>query len=254
MAFGYAIGRFFGWERDAALWFGGLISLSSTMVVLKTLMNQGILGTLSSKVMIGMLIVQDLAIVPMVIVLPLMNDPSAGLAQLGQAGLKATVFLASMFLLGAKLLPWLMRHIARLGSRELFLLAIIAIGLGVGYATYLVGLSFAFGAFIAGMVLNESDYGHQALSDIIPCATSSVCSSSPRWACCSTRASCSTTSAPSSCWCCSSAWARGSSSPRSPGCSATATSSPSRSAWGCSRSASSRSCSPNRHVHQVHRQ
>ena len=62
----------------------------------------------------------------------------------------------------------LLRHIAALGSRELFLLAVIAIGLGVGYATYLVGLSFAFGAFIAGMVLTESDYGHQALSDVIP--------------------------------------------------------------------------------------
>ena len=165
---GIGIGKLMGWDLKTSVWFGAMISLSSTMVLLKTLMNQGWLGTLSSKVMIGMLIVQDLAIVPMVIVLPLMNDPSAGLAQLGQAGLKATVFLASMFLLGAKLLPWIMRHIARLGSRELFLLAIIAIGLGVGYATYLVGLSFAFGAFIAGMVLNESDYGHQALSDIIP--------------------------------------------------------------------------------------
>ena len=165
---GIGIGKLMGWDLKTSVWFGAMISLSSTMVLLKTLMNQGWLGTLSSKVMIGMLIVQDLAIVPMVIVLPLMNDPSAGLAQLGQAGLKATIFLASMFLLGAKLLPWIMRHIARLGSRELFLLAIIAIGLGVGYATYLVGLSFAFGAFIAGMVLNESDYGHQALSDIIP--------------------------------------------------------------------------------------
>jgi CPA2 family monovalent cation:H+ antiporter-2 len=66
------------------------------------------------------------------------------------------------------LLPYLLKTIARLGSRELFILAITAIGLGVGYATYLVGLSFAFGAFIAGMVLSESDYGHQALSDIVP--------------------------------------------------------------------------------------
>jgi len=73
-----------------------------------------------------------------------------------------------MFVAGIKLLPWLMRQIAKFGSRELFLLAIIAIGLGIGYITYLVGLSFALGAFIAGMVLNESDYGHQALSDIIP--------------------------------------------------------------------------------------
>jgi len=165
---GIGIGRMMGWDWKTAVWFGALISLSSTMVILKTLMNQGWLGTLSSKVMIGMLIVQDLAVVPMLIILPLMNDPAAGLASLGQAAIKATLFLVGMFVLGAKLLPWLMRHIAKLGSRELFLLAIIAIGLGIGYATYLIGLSFAFGAFIAGMVLNESDYGHQALSDIIP--------------------------------------------------------------------------------------
>lgn len=168
MTLGFGIGTMMGWDQKSSIWFGALISLSSTMVLLKTLMNQGWLGTLSSKVMIGMLIVQDLAVVPMLIILPLMNDPAAGMISLGHAAVKASLFLGSMFLLGSKLLPWLMRHIAKLGSRELFLLAIIAIGLGIGYATYLVGLSFAFGAFIAGMVLNESDYGHQALSDIIP--------------------------------------------------------------------------------------
>ena len=168
IGFGYAIGRFLGWDWLPSLWFGALISLSSTMVILKTLMSQGWLGTLSSKVMIGMLIVQDLAVVPMLIVLPQMNDPAAGLGTLGFALVKAVLFLATMLLLGSKLLPVLLRHIAKLGSRELFLLAITAIGLGVGYATYLVGLSFAFGAFVAGMVLSESDYGHQALSDIIP--------------------------------------------------------------------------------------
>ncbi len=168
LALGFGIGQLMGWDVKASIWFGALISLSSTMVILKTLMNQGWLGTLSSKVMIGMLIVQDLAVVPMLIVLPLLNDPATGMHQLGSAAIKATLFLVAMFVLGIKLLPWLMRHIAKLGSRELFLLAIVAIGLGIGYATYLVGLSFAFGAFIAGMVLNESDYGHQALSDIIP--------------------------------------------------------------------------------------
>ncbi|WP_319585852.1 cation:proton antiporter [uncultured Desulfobulbus sp.] len=168
IALGFGIGRMMGWDWKVSIWFGSLISLSSTMVILKTLMNQGWLGTLSSKVMIGMLIVQDLAVVPMLIILPLMNDPATGLVALGHAAIKAVLFLVGMFVLGAKLLPWLMRHIAKLGSRELFLLAIIAIGLGIGYGTYLVGLSFAFGAFIAGMVLNESDYGHQALSDIIP--------------------------------------------------------------------------------------
>lgn len=168
IGFGYIVGLLFGWEWRTALWFGSLISLSSTMVLLKTLMNQGWLGTLSSKVMIGMLIVQDLAIVPLMIILPQLNDPAAGLSILGYAGIKAAAFLFAMLFLGTKLLPYLLKRIARLGSRELFILAITTIGLGIGYITYLVGLSFAFGAFIAGMVLSESDYGHQALSDIIP--------------------------------------------------------------------------------------
>ncbi|MCK5689827.1 cation:proton antiporter, partial [Myxococcota bacterium] len=165
---GYGIGHFFGWTWSDSLWLGGLISLSSTMVILKTLMNQGWMGTLSSKVMIGMLIVQDLGVVPLMVILPKMSDPKAGLLAVGIAALKAAVFIGSMILLGTRLLPRLMSHIAKLGSRELFLLAITAIGLGIGYITHLVGLSFAFGAFVAGMVLNESDFGHQALSDIIP--------------------------------------------------------------------------------------
>jgi CPA2 family monovalent cation:H+ antiporter-2 len=138
------------------------------MVILKTLMAQGRLGALSGKVMIGMLIVQDLAVIPMMIILPKMNNPAVGLPLLGYAVIKATLFIAGMILLGTRLLPAVMAHIARLGSRELFLIAITAIGLGIGYLTHLVGLSFAFGAFVAGMVLSESEYGHQALSDIIP--------------------------------------------------------------------------------------
>ncbi|MBE0584522.1 MAG: cation:proton antiporter [Desulfofustis sp.] len=168
ITFGYGLGTTFGLDWNSSLWLGAMISLSSTMVLLKTLMNQGWLGTLSSKVMIGMLIVQDLAVVPMMIILPQLNDPAAGMSSLGSAAIKAVLFLAAMLVLGTKLLPAILRHIARLGSRELFLLAITAIGLGVGWATQLVGLGFAFGAFVAGMVLSESDYGHQALSDIIP--------------------------------------------------------------------------------------
>ena len=137
-------------------------------MILKTLMNQGWLGTLSSKVMIGMLIVQDLAVVPLMVILPQLNDPAVGIPALGLAILKAAAFLGGMVVLGTKLLPWVMARIARVGSRELFLLAITAIGLGVGLLTHALGLSFAFGAFVAGMVLSESDYGHQALSDIIP--------------------------------------------------------------------------------------
>lgn len=168
MAFGYGIARWLGWPNTSAIWLGAMISLSSTMVTLKTLDNQGWMGTLSSRVMIGMLIVQDLAVVPMMIILPQLSNPKAGLLVLGNAAIKAAVFLVGMVLIGVKLIPSLMRYVARWNSRELFILANTAIGLGVGYGTYLFGLSFAFGAFVAGMVLSESDYSHQALADIVP--------------------------------------------------------------------------------------
>ena len=168
IALGMGIGLSMGWDWQDSIWLGGLISLSSTMVILKTLMNQDRMGTLSSKVMIGMLIIQDLAVVPLMVILPQISDPATGLPALGLAALKAAAFLAGMIVLGTRLLPRLLGHIAKLGSRELFLLAITAIGLGVGYLTHMVGLSFAFGAFVAGMVLSESDFGHQALSDIVP--------------------------------------------------------------------------------------
>jgi CPA2 family monovalent cation:H+ antiporter-2 len=165
---GLAIGRGFGWGWNDSLWLGALISLSSTMVLLKTLMNQGRLGTLSGKVMIGMLIVQDIAVVPLMILLPQLRNPALGAPVIGVALLKAAIFIAGMLLIGNRVLPILMTHISRLGSRELFLLAVTAIGLGIGLITWKVGLSFALGAFVAGMVLNQSEYGHQALSDIIP--------------------------------------------------------------------------------------
>lgn len=168
IALGYLIGNFMGLTWNESVWFGGMIALSSTMVVLKTLMAQGRMGTLSSRVMIGMLIVQDLAVVPLMIILPELNNLDTGLPVLIKAAVKAALFLAIMVLVGTRVIPRLMAYVAKFNSREMFLLAVTAIGLGVGYATYLAGLSFALGAFVAGMVLSESDYGHQALSDIIP--------------------------------------------------------------------------------------
>lgn len=168
IVYGYGIGCLLGWQWVPSLWFGALISLSSTMVMLKTLENQGRFGTLSSRVMIGMLIVQDLAIVPMMIILPELNDPKASLPILGMAAIKAAIFIFLMIFIGTRVIPWIMKYVARWNSRELFMLATTAMGLGVGYGTYLFGLSFAFGAFVAGMLLSESDYGYQALSDILP--------------------------------------------------------------------------------------
>jgi monovalent cation:H+ antiporter-2, CPA2 family len=168
IALGYGVGQAFGWPAYESLWFGALISLSSTMVILKTLMAQGSLGSLGSRIMIGMLIVQDLAVVPMLIILPELQNLERGLPQLGLAVLQAAAFLLAMIYGGTRVIPAILRRVAAWNSRELFLISIMALGIGVGYATYLVGLSFAFGAFVAGMVLSESEYSHQALSDIIP--------------------------------------------------------------------------------------
>ncbi len=168
IAYGYVAGRWLGYASIPSLWIGAIMSLSSTMVILKTMMARGLMGTLSSRVMIGMLIVQDLAVIPLMIILPQISDPEAGLPLVAWAALKAAAFLATMIVVGTRLIPRLLSYIASWNSRELFLLSVTAIGLGVGYATYLSGLSFAFGAFVAGMILSESEYSHQALSEIIP--------------------------------------------------------------------------------------
>src|ERR687886_35940 len=168
VAFGYSLGQLLGLGWTEAVWFGALLSLSSTAVVLKTLSEQGVMGTLSSRVIVGMLVVQDLAVVPLIILLPALGNMGEGLSRLGVAALQAAVFVLGMALFGVRIFPWLMARIAALNSRELFLISVVAIGLGIGYGTYLFGLSFAFGAFVAGMVLSRSDYSHQALADISP--------------------------------------------------------------------------------------
>ena len=165
---GFGIGRLLGWDFTASLWLGAVISLSSTVVVLKILEAHNLLGTLSSRVMIGVLIVQDLALVPMLIILPKLNNLASEVDALGFAALKAVAFLGGMVLMGRYVLPPFMKRIAQAGSRELFLLSVCAIGLGLGYVTYLAGMSFAFGAFVAGLVLSESEYAHQTLSSILP--------------------------------------------------------------------------------------
>ncbi|MFN8568686.1 MAG: cation:proton antiporter [Kouleothrix sp.] len=168
IALGFGLGRILGWPAYESLWLGALVSLSSTMVILKTLMAQGRMGTLASRVMVGMLVVQDLAVVPMLIILPALGAAGPVLWRLGLAVIYAAAFLAAMIYGGTRLIPAVLKTIAVWNSRELFMVSVLAIGLGIGYATYLAGLSFAFGAFVAGMVLSESEYSHQALSDVIP--------------------------------------------------------------------------------------
>ena len=168
IAFGSALAAGFGWAWLPALWFGALIAVSSTMVALKTLQAQGRIGTLSSRVMLGLLVVQDLAVVPLMIVLPELSNPAGGATRVVIATGRAFLLLALTVLAATHVVPRLMVLVARWNSRELFLLATITIALGVGYAVYSFGVSLALGAFMAGLVINESEYAHQALSDVIP--------------------------------------------------------------------------------------
>lgn len=151
-----------------SIWFGAMISLSSTTIVLKTLSAEGVTSTLASRAMIGLLLIQDLAVIPMLIILPRLGDWNNALPNLTQAVLTATVVLVAIKLLGTWLLPKLLERILIWGSRELFLVSVVAAGVGVGYATHSVGLSFALGAFVAGIVISESELSHQALSDVVP--------------------------------------------------------------------------------------
>ena len=165
---GRALGAWLGLGWRESIWLGALISLSSTLVVLKTLQAQGRIGTLSSKVMLGMMMAQDLAFIPLMIVLPRLGTGGVGLEDVVLALGRAGLFLALMFLVGVRLIPRLVERVARSGSRELFLLVTMGLALGVGYATHWFGVSEAVGAFVAGVVLGESDYSHEALGEIIP--------------------------------------------------------------------------------------
>jgi CPA2 family monovalent cation:H+ antiporter-2 len=151
-----------------SIWFGAMVSLSSSVVVLKTLAAAGLTTTLASRVMIGILVVQDLAVVPLLIILPELSDPSHLAWNLTKSVGFAALFLGAVVLLGTRLLPRLLRRTLVWGSRELFLVAVVSIGVGVGYATQRAGLSYALGAFVAGIILSESEFSHQALSDVGP--------------------------------------------------------------------------------------
>ncbi|MEP7117984.1 MAG: cation:proton antiporter [Acidobacteriota bacterium] len=168
IALGFGLGLGLGWEWRQAVWFGGLIALSSTMVALKTIQAQGRLGTLSSRVMLGILVVQDLAVVPLMIVLPELSDPAGDMTKVLIAAGRAGLLLGVIVLFSTKVVPRLMAFVARWNSRELFFLASIALAVGVGYMAFEFGLSMAIGAFVAGLVVSESDYAHQALSDVAP--------------------------------------------------------------------------------------
>ncbi len=168
-AVGLALGKLLGWAMLEAVFFGFLIALSSTMIVLKTLIDRGELDSGHGRVMIGILLVQDLSLVPLMIILPTMGSGGGELwLSLGIAMLKAVAFIGIMLVLGMWGLPWLLRRVAGGRSRELFLLTVVTLCLAAAFGAYFFGLSAAVGAFIAGLLISQSAFARQVLADIVP--------------------------------------------------------------------------------------
>ncbi|MBM7063390.1 Kef family K(+) transporter [Pseudomonas sp. UL073] len=164
------------WSFGAGLVFGLALSVASTVVLLRALEERQLLDSRRGKIAIGWLIVEDLVMVVTLVLLPALAGVLGGEAQGGaEAGVlmpllttlgKVSLFIALMVLVGRRLLPWLLERTAGSGSRELFTLAVLAIAMGVAYfAAQVFGVSFALGAFFAGMMLNESEHNHRAAED-----------------------------------------------------------------------------------------
>ena len=169
VALGLLVGWLLQWSLTEAVVFGCFIALSSTIIVLKTLMERGELGSPHGRVMIGILLVQDLSVVPMMVILTSLGDTGTALwGALGWAALKAVLFLGVIFALGYWVLPLVMRRVVGGRSRELFLLTVVCLSLGAAFGADYVGLSAALGAFLAGLLFSQSEYAHQALADIRP--------------------------------------------------------------------------------------
>ncbi len=168
-AVGLALGRLLGWEVLPAVFFGFLIALSSTMIVLKTLMDRGELDSGHGRIMIGILLVQDISVVPLMVIIPTLGGEGGQLwLSLGIAAGKAVLFIGLMLALGIWVLPWLLGKLALERSRELFLLTVIVLCLAAAFGTYFFGLSVAFGAFVAGLLIGQSAFARQAFADIVP--------------------------------------------------------------------------------------
>ena len=159
----------FQWSPAQAILFGLIISLSSTAICLKILMERGELDSVHGRIMLSMLILQDITVVLMIVIVPLLsgqieNVPFEIVIAVG----KAFLFLGLAIVLGRWALPWLLGSIGRVRARELFLLTVLVLSLGAAISTQIFGLSMVFGAFLIGLVLRETRFVHQALAEITP--------------------------------------------------------------------------------------
>ena len=175
---GIGLAYMWDWSLGAGLVFGLALSVASTVVLLRALEGLGILDSMNGRIAVGWLVVEDLVTVLVLVLLPALagslggkgagGDTSLWLA-LGKTLLQVGAFVAFMLVVGRKLFPWFLWKVAKTASRELFTLAVIAAAVGIAYgSSELFGVSFALGAFFAGMVLRESDLSHRAAEESLP--------------------------------------------------------------------------------------
>ena len=178
---GWGLAELMGWRHIEGLIFGFSLATASTVVLLRAMEERRLLETVRGRIAVGWLIVEDLACVLALVMMPVIAGifgPEASaeglstarvLGRIGWTLLQLGLFVAVMLLVGRRVIPWVLERIAGTGSRELFTLSVLAIALGVAFgAASLFGVSFALGAFFAGMMLNESELSHKAANDSLP--------------------------------------------------------------------------------------
>src|SRR3954449_6606940 len=177
-ALGVGLAKLLGWSLGAGIVFGVALSVASTVVVLRTLQERRLLDTERGRIAVGWLVVEDLAMVLVLVFLPALAEFTHGAAGMDVSVIaiplaitlgKFAAFVALMWFVGRRLIPWLLHYVAHTGSRELFRLAVLAIALGVAYgAATLFEVSFALGVFFAGMILSESTLSQRAAQETLP--------------------------------------------------------------------------------------
>ncbi len=170
-AAGFALTRLWGWSAAAGVVLGLAISIASTVVLLRGLMDQGLLNTRHGQAAVGWLVLEDLATVLILVLLPALSPVGQGnlWQTAGWALLKTGLFAGVMLLVGVRVIPWLLLRIAHTRSRELFIVAVVVIALGIALgAAQFFGVSLALGAFLAGVVISESAISHQVGAEVLP--------------------------------------------------------------------------------------
>jgi CPA2 family monovalent cation:H+ antiporter-2 len=163
------VGMIVGLPLNQGVFWGFLIAMSSTAIVLKMVTERGETNSPHGRLTIGILIVQDLAVVPMMVLTPVLGSQGQGGAVDVVWSLTKAILLVTLILITARfLVPRLLIEVVRSRSRELFVITIILVCLGIAWLSSLAGLSLALGAFIAGLIISESEYSHQAMAEILP--------------------------------------------------------------------------------------